>query len=48
MHVDEAARPRIRSCADLAILDRWFDWSLNATTLSDMLDGLAHSVYLRG
>lgn len=41
VHVDEAARQRILACADLATLDRWFDLALNATTLSDVLDGLA-------
>ena len=40
VHVDEASRQRILSCADVATLDRWFDRSLNATTLSDVLDGL--------
>jgi hypothetical protein len=41
VQVDEAARQRILSCTDLATLDRWFDRALNATTLSDVLDGLA-------
>jgi len=39
--VDEAARQRILSCTDLALLDRWFDRSLNATSLSDVLDDLS-------
>jgi predicted transposase YdaD len=41
IHADEAARHRILTCTDLATLDRWFDRSLNATTLSEMLDDLA-------
>ncbi|HYO52094.1 Rpn family recombination-promoting nuclease/putative transposase [Archangium sp.] len=41
VRVDEAARQRILTCTDLATLDRWFDRSLNATTLSEVLDGLA-------
>ncbi|WNG60756.1 hypothetical protein F0U59_43165 [Archangium gephyra] len=28
-------------CADVSTLDRWFDRALNATTLSDVLDGPA-------
>jgi hypothetical protein len=40
VHVDEAARQRILTCTDVAILDGWFDRSLNATTLSDVLDDL--------
>ena len=39
--VDEAARQRILSCTDLSLLDRWFDRSLNATSLSDILDDLS-------
>ncbi|WP_375773330.1 Rpn family recombination-promoting nuclease/putative transposase [Archangium gephyra] len=41
VHVDEASRQRILSCSDVATLDRWFDRSLNATALSDVLDDLA-------
>ncbi|HZH18226.1 MAG TPA: Rpn family recombination-promoting nuclease/putative transposase [Archangium sp.] len=41
VHVDETSRQRILSCTDVATLDRWFDRALNATTLSDVLDGLA-------
>ncbi len=41
VHVDEAARQRILTCTDLAVLDRWFDRSLNATTLSDVLEDRA-------
>ncbi|HYO67961.1 MAG TPA: Rpn family recombination-promoting nuclease/putative transposase [Archangium sp.] len=41
VHVDEAARQRILTCSDVATLDRWFDRSLNATTLSDVLDDRA-------
>ncbi len=39
--LDDAARQRILSCTDVATLDRWFDRSLNATSLSDVLDDLA-------
>lgn len=39
--VGEEARQRILTCTDVATLDRWFDRSLTATTLSDVLDGLA-------
>ncbi len=41
VQVDEAARERILTCTDVATLDRWFERSLNATTLSDVLDDLA-------
>ena len=41
VHLDEAARQRILGCTDVATLDRWFDRSLNAITLSDVLDDLA-------
>lgn len=41
VHVTDEARQRILTCTDLATLDRWFDRSLNARTLSDVLDGLA-------
>jgi hypothetical protein len=41
VHVGEEARQRILTCTDVATLDRWFDRSLNATTLSDVLDDLA-------
>ncbi|HZI03793.1 MAG TPA: Rpn family recombination-promoting nuclease/putative transposase [Archangium sp.] len=41
VHVDEEARQRILTCADMATLDRWFDRSLNAATLSDVLDDRA-------
>ena len=41
VHVDEAARQRILTCTDAAALDRWFDRSLNATMLSDVLDDLS-------
>jgi len=41
VQVDEAARRRILSCTDGATLDRWFDRALNATALSEVLDGLA-------
>jgi predicted transposase YdaD len=41
VRVDEEARQRVLSCTDVATLDRWFDRSLNATTLSDVLDDLS-------
>ncbi len=41
VQVDEAARQRIFACTDLVTLDRWFDRSLNATTLSEVLDDSA-------
>ncbi|HYO59117.1 Rpn family recombination-promoting nuclease/putative transposase [Archangium sp.] len=41
VQVDEATRQRILTCTDLATLDRWFDRSLNATILSEVLDDLA-------
>jgi hypothetical protein len=41
VHLDEQARQRILTCTDVATLDRWFDKSLNATTLADVLDALA-------
>jgi predicted transposase YdaD len=41
MHLDDAARQRILSCSDVATLDRWFDRSLHASSLSDVLDDLA-------
>ncbi|QRN98681.1 hypothetical protein JRI60_06440 [Archangium violaceum] len=41
VHADEAARERILGCTDVATLDRWFERSLNATTLSEVLDDLA-------
>jgi predicted transposase YdaD len=41
VEVDDTARQRILTCTDVATLDRWFDRSLNANTLSDVLDDLA-------
>ncbi len=41
VHADEQARQRILTCTDVATLDRWFERSLNATTLSEVLDDLA-------
>ncbi len=41
VHADEAARQRILTCTDVATLDRWFERSLNATTLSEVLDDLS-------
>ncbi len=38
VHVTDEARQRILTCTDPATLDRWFDRSLNATSLSDVLD----------
>jgi hypothetical protein len=37
VHADEAARQRILTCTDVATLDRWFERSLNATPLSEVL-----------
>ena len=34
-------RQRILSCSDLAIVDRWFDRALHATSLSEVLDDLS-------
>ncbi len=41
VQVGEEARQRILTCMDLALLERWFDRALNATTLSDVLDARA-------
>jgi predicted transposase YdaD len=41
VQVGEEAQQRIFSCTDMATLDRWFDKSLNATRLSDVLEDLA-------
>jgi hypothetical protein len=41
VYVDEQARQRILNCTDIATLDRWFDQSLQATTLEDVLDAPA-------
>ncbi|MCY1073170.1 hypothetical protein [Archangium lansingense] len=35
--VDEQVRQRMLTCTDMAILDRWFDRALTATTLSEVL-----------
>ncbi|ATB40543.1 transposase [Cystobacter fuscus] len=43
IHVEEAARQRILDCTDMDTLDSWFDRVLQATTLSEMLDGGAHA-----
>jgi predicted transposase YdaD len=40
VQADEAARQRILSCSDLTTLDRWFERSLNATSLREVLDDL--------
>jgi predicted transposase YdaD len=39
--LDEAARQRILACTDVAMLDRWFDRALKASTLSEVLDDLS-------
>ncbi len=39
VHVGDEARQRILSCRDMALLDQWFDRALNATRLSDVLEG---------
>jgi predicted transposase YdaD len=41
--VEEAARQRILDCTDVDTLDTWFDRVLQATTLSEVLDGGAHA-----
>jgi len=41
IHVGDEAQQRILSCSDMALLDRWFARALNATHLSDVLEGLA-------
>jgi hypothetical protein len=42
VNVGDEARRRILTCTDGALLARWFERALNATTLSDVLDDLAH------
>ncbi|QSQ19967.1 Rpn family recombination-promoting nuclease/putative transposase [Pyxidicoccus parkwayensis] len=37
VQVDEATRQRVLTCTDMATLDRWFDKSLNAATLTSVL-----------
>ncbi|QRK04349.1 Rpn family recombination-promoting nuclease/putative transposase [Archangium violaceum] len=37
VQVDEETRQRVLTCTDMAVLDLWFDRSLNATSLSDVL-----------
>ena len=41
VHADEATRQRILTCTDVSTLDCWFERSLNATTLSEVLDAPA-------
>ncbi|MCY1077010.1 Rpn family recombination-promoting nuclease/putative transposase [Archangium lansingense] len=41
MDVSDEARQHILSCTDAAILDRWFNRALKATTLSNVLGDLA-------
>ncbi|ATB43663.1 transposase [Cystobacter fuscus] len=43
IHVEEGARQLILDCTDLNTLDNWFDRALQATTLSEVLDGGAHA-----
>jgi predicted transposase YdaD len=43
IHVDEGTRQRILDCTEVETLDRWFDRALQATTLSEVLDGGAHA-----
>lgn len=38
VRVGDEARKRILTCTDGALLDRWVDRALNATTLSSVLD----------
>lgn len=39
VRVDEASRQRIQSCLDVAALERWHAQALNATSVSEVLDG---------
>ncbi|WP_395849505.1 Rpn family recombination-promoting nuclease/putative transposase [Cystobacter fuscus] len=39
IHVEDGARQRILGCSDVDTLDSWFDRVLQATTLSEVLDG---------
>jgi hypothetical protein len=41
VHVDDASRLRIQACMDVATLERWVDRAVNATHLSQVLDGPA-------
>jgi predicted transposase YdaD len=41
VQVGDEARRHILSCMDLATLDLWFERSLRATTLADVLEGRA-------
>jgi flagellar biosynthesis/type III secretory pathway protein FliH len=41
IRVDKASRQRIQSCLDVATLERWHARALNATHVSDVLDGPA-------
>jgi hypothetical protein len=38
VQMDDAARQRIRSCMDVATLERWLDRAVSATQLSEVLD----------
>lgn len=42
VQVGDAARQKILTCTDAALLSCWFDRALTATTLSDVLDDPAH------
>ncbi|WNG28540.1 Rpn family recombination-promoting nuclease/putative transposase [Cystobacter fuscus] len=47
IHVEEGARQSILDCTDMGTLDNWFDRALQATTLSEVLDGGAHASRLK-
>lgn len=39
IRVDKASRQRIKNCLDVATLERWLARAMNATRISDVLDG---------
>jgi hypothetical protein len=41
VRVDEASQQRIQDCRDVSTLERWLDRALNATRISEVLDGPA-------
>jgi hypothetical protein len=41
VRVGTASRRRIQDCTDVATLERWLERALNATRLSEVLDGPA-------
>ncbi|WNG24368.1 hypothetical protein F0U62_10360 [Cystobacter fuscus] len=43
IHVEEGVRQRILDCTDVDTLNSWFDRALQATTLSEVLDGGAQA-----